>query len=55
MANHHGDFIWYELLTADADAAGEFYGKVVGWTSSPSHPAGHGLSLFLVRRWQRYG
>ncbi len=31
--NRQGDFIWYELLTSDADAAGEFYGKVVGWTS----------------------
>ncbi len=37
MANHHGDFIWYELLTGDADAAGEFYGKVVGWTSSSAN------------------
>ena len=36
MANQHGDFIWYELLTSDADAAGEFYGKVVGWISTPS-------------------
>ena len=36
MANKHGDFIWYELLTGDADAAGEFYGKVVGWTSTQS-------------------
>jgi hypothetical protein len=36
MANKHGDFIWYELLTSDADAAGEFYGKVVGWTSTNS-------------------
>lgn len=33
MADQHGDFIWYELLTSDADAAGNFYGKVVGWTS----------------------
>ncbi len=33
MTNHHGDFIWYELLTTDADAAGDFYGKVVGWSS----------------------
>ncbi len=33
MTNKHGDFIWYELLTSDADAAGDFYGKVVGWTS----------------------
>lgn len=31
MANHHGDFIWYELLTGDPDAAAEFYGSVVGW------------------------
>lgn len=36
MANKHGDFIWYELLTSDADAAGDFYGKVVGWTSTHS-------------------
>ncbi len=36
MANKHGDFVWYELLTSDADAAGDFYGKVVGWTSTRS-------------------
>lgn len=36
MTNKHGDFIWYELLTSDADAAGDFYGKVVGWTSTDS-------------------
>ncbi len=36
MTNTHGDFIWYELLTTDADAAGDFYGKVVGWQSHPS-------------------
>jgi uncharacterized protein len=39
MTNKHGDFIWYELMTSDADAAGDFYGKVVGWTSTSSgHP-----------------
>jgi uncharacterized protein len=31
MANKHGDFIWYELLTSDADAAADFYSTVVGW------------------------
>ena len=31
MANHHGDFIWYELMTTDADAARDFYQSVVGW------------------------
>ena len=32
MTNKHGDFIWYELLTPDQDAARSFYEKVVGWT-----------------------
>ena len=31
MANHQGDFIWYELMTSDADAARAFYKAVVGW------------------------
>lgn len=30
--NHHGEWIWYELLTSDADAAQAFYEKVAGWT-----------------------
>jgi predicted enzyme related to lactoylglutathione lyase len=30
--NSRGDFIWYELMTTDADAAGRFYSAVVqGW------------------------
>ncbi len=32
MPNKHGDFVWYELLTSDADAAQEFYGALLGWT-----------------------
>lgn len=31
MANNHGDFIWYELMTTDADGSREFYSAVVGW------------------------
>ena len=31
MANPHGDFIWYELLTPDADASADFYAAVIGW------------------------
>jgi uncharacterized protein len=46
MANKHGDFIWYELLTKDADAAGEFYGKVIGWTSTPSGQPGMDYRFF---------
>ena len=36
MANKHGDFIWYELITSDADAAREFYGAVLEWTVADS-------------------
>lgn len=35
MTNHHGDFIWYELMTTDADAARAFYESVVGWNIDP--------------------
>ncbi len=31
MANRHGDWIWYELMTSDAGAARAFYETVVGW------------------------
>lgn len=40
MANKHGDFIWYELLTSDADAAQSFYGDVVGWSFKSSGEPG---------------
>lgn len=30
--NAQGDFIWYELMTSDMDAARAFYEPVVGWT-----------------------
>jgi predicted enzyme related to lactoylglutathione lyase len=36
MANSHGDYIWYELLTGDADGAQTFYAKVVGWSAADS-------------------
>lgn len=31
MTNKHGDWIWYELMTPDADAATGFYGAILGW------------------------
>lgn len=31
MSNRAGDFIWYELMTSDADGAQAFYGGLVGW------------------------
>lgn len=36
MPNKHGDFIWYELMTGDPDAAQAFYGPLLGWTFSDS-------------------
>ncbi len=36
MGDQHGDFIWYELLTTDPDAAQRFYSAVVGWDFAPS-------------------
>lgn len=31
MATNSGDFIWYELMTPDADASARFYEGLVGW------------------------
>ncbi|HEY4116579.1 MAG TPA: VOC family protein [Byssovorax sp.] len=30
-----GEFVWYELLTTDVDAAKAFYSHVVGWKTQP--------------------
>ncbi len=32
MSNQHGEFIWYELLTDNADAAEAFYAELIGWS-----------------------
>ena len=31
----HGQFVWYELLTPDTDAAKTFYSSVAGWGTQP--------------------
>lgn len=36
MANRHGDFVWYELMTKDAAAAQHFYSGLMGWNWSDS-------------------
>jgi predicted enzyme related to lactoylglutathione lyase len=38
MACNQSAFIWYELMTSDPDAAGQFYNAVVGWTFSDRAP-----------------
>ena len=40
MPNKHGEFIWYELLTDDSDAAAEFYTAVLSWQVTDSGQAG---------------
>ncbi len=50
MANKHGDFIWYELMTSDVDAAAEFYGAVVGWTSQPFGGSDSGYNLLRTAK-----
>lgn len=46
MTNQHGDFIWYELMTSDADAAAAFYAKVGGWTASSAGQPGMDYRFF---------
>ena len=48
MADQNGNFIWYELLTTDPDAAKAFYDAVVGWDIEPQ-PAGP-LDYRMIRR-----
>ena len=31
MQDREGDFVWYPLMTDNADAAQEFYGSLLGW------------------------
>lgn len=38
--NKHGDFIWYELMTTDADGASRFYASLLDWRISPSGQPG---------------
>lgn len=46
MADPHGSFIWYELLTTDLEAAAAFYGTVLGWNVQPSGQPGIDYRFF---------
>lgn len=43
-----GDFVWYELLTSDADAAAKFYGEILGWNVSASGMEGMDYRIIHV-------
>jgi predicted enzyme related to lactoylglutathione lyase len=40
-----GDFIWYELMTTDADGAKAFYDAVVGWNIHEGAPEYNGYRM----------
>ena len=41
MANKHGDWVWYELMTSDSAAAKAFYEPLLNWTIA--NPASDGF------------
>jgi uncharacterized protein len=48
MADSHGRFLWYELITSDIEAAKTFYTKVVGWGAQDASMPGVAYTLFTV-------
>ena len=48
MTTRHSNFIWYELMTSDVDAATRFYGTVVGWTAEDSGQPGMDYRLWSM-------
>lgn len=48
MSNKHGDFIWYELLTTDADRAQRFYSDVLGWQVADSGQIGMDYRILMA-------
>jgi predicted enzyme related to lactoylglutathione lyase len=51
MANPAGSFIWYELMTSNANAAARFYGAVVGWQiAGTPDPQAAGMDYRLIGR-----
>lgn len=48
-SNQRGDFIWYELITNDADAAQNFYGALLGWTFQDSGQGDMDYRMFSAK------
>lgn len=48
MVSFHGRFVWYELMTTDAEAAAAFYSKVVDWGTLDASLPGMTYGLFTV-------
>ena len=50
MANDHGRFTWYELMTTDMAAAKAFYAEVVGWGAQDASTPDLAYSLFTAAK-----
>lgn len=48
MTDPHGQFVWYELMTTDTQAAKAFYGDVVGWGAQDTPMPGMNYTLFML-------
>ena len=48
MADSHGSFAWYELMTTDMEAAKAFYAAVVGWGAQDVSMPGATYTLFTA-------
>ena len=46
MSDHHGKFVWYELMTSNIKAAAGFYTGVIGWTAKDSNIPGMDYTMF---------
>ena len=44
----HGQFVWYELLTPDTDAAKKFYAATLGWTFEAMEQ-GEGATYWIAK------
>ena len=43
-----GRYVWHELMTPNPDAAKDFYGKVVGWTTTKFDGSAIDYSMFVA-------
>ena len=49
MPNKHGEFVWYELLTNNSDAALTFYRAILGWQATDSGQPDMDYRILLAR------
>ena len=48
MADDHGSFVWYELITTDIECAKAFYPRVLGWGTQDVSMPSMAYSLFTL-------